>query len=175
MRRRGPAGPGRRAARRRRASRPGRRSEARSNLPLMGAGLDFVAHLVRESGRFGEAIGGAPPDAPVPSCPDWNADDLLWHLAEVQWFWGTVVRDGLDGAAAEERKPDRPDGRPALMRFYLSASADLGAALASAAPQTPAWTWSDDKTVGFIRRRQAHEALIHRVDAELAAGHRRSL
>jgi len=29
--------------------------------------------------------------------------------------------------------------------------------------------------VAFIRRRQAHEALIHRVDAELAAGHRRSL
>jgi len=137
--------------------------------------LDYLGHLARESALFGHAIDGAAPEAMVPSCPDWNADDLLWHLAEVQWFWGTVVRDGLDGAAAEERKPDRPDGRPALMHFYLSASADLGAALASAAPQTPAWTWSDDKTVGFIRRRQAHEALIHRVDAELTAGHRRSL
>ena len=41
--------------------------------------------------------------------------------------------------------------------------------------QTPAWTWSDDHTVGFIARRQAHEALIHRVDAELTAGQRRSV
>jgi hypothetical protein len=61
------------------------------------------------------------------------------------------------------------------MRFYLSASADLGAALAAAPPETPAWTWAADKSVGFIRRRQAHEALIHRVDAELTAGQRRSL
>jgi hypothetical protein len=29
--------------------------------------------------------------------------------------------------------------------------------------------------VGFIRRRQAHEALIHRVDAELTAGERTAL
>ena len=136
--------------------------------------LDYLGHLARESALFGHAIDDAAPDARVPTCPDWNADDLLWHLAEVQWFWGTIVRDRLDGAAAEERKPSRPESRVPLMQFYLSASTDLGAALTSAAPETPAWTWSDDKTVGFIRRRQAHEALIHRVDAELTAGHRRS-
>ena len=44
--------------------------------------------------------------------------------------------------------------------------------LAATPPDTPAWTWSEDQTVGFIRRRQAHEALIHRVDAELTAGRR---
>jgi uncharacterized protein (TIGR03083 family) len=136
--------------------------------------LDYLGHLARESALFGHAIDGAAPDARVPSCPDWDADDLLWHLAEVQWFWGTIVRDGVDAGVAEQRKPARPQGRAPLMNFYLSASADLGAALASAAPQTPAWTWSDDKTVGFIRRRQAHEALIHRLDAELTAGHSRS-
>ena len=33
------------------------------------------------------------------------------------------------------------------------------------------WTWLDaDHSVGFVRRRQAHEALIHRLDAELTAG-----
>jgi len=142
---------------------------------LNARNLDYLGHLARESALFGHAADGAAPDARVPSCPDWTADDLLWHLAEVQWFWGTIVREGLDGAAAEARKPTRPQERPALMRFYLSASGDLGTALAAATPQTPAWTWSDDKTVGFIRRRQAHEALIHRVDAELTAGHRRSL
>ncbi|WP_238993563.1 hypothetical protein [Nocardioides caldifontis] len=30
--------------------------------------------------------------------------------------------------------------------------------------------WAEDRTVGYIRRRQAHEALIHRLDAELTAG-----
>ena len=30
--------------------------------------------------------------------------------------------------------------------------------------------WAEDKTVGYIARRQAHEALIHRLDAELTTG-----
>jgi hypothetical protein len=37
-------------------------------------------------------------------------------------------------------------------------------------PVEEAWNWSSDHTVGFILRRQAHEALVHRVDAEQAAG-----
>jgi uncharacterized protein (TIGR03083 family) len=137
--------------------------------------LDYLGHLARESALFGHALDGAAADARVPTCPDWSADDLLWHLAEVQWFWGTVVREGVDQQGARALAPARPQSRPALMDFYLTASGDLGKALAAATPQTPAWTWSDDKTVGFIMRRQAHEALIHRVDAELTAGHRRSL
>jgi hypothetical protein len=52
---------------------------------------------------------------------------------------------------------------------------DLGELLAANPPETAAWTWSDDHTVRFLRRRQAHEALIHRVDAELTAGERTPL
>ena len=47
--------------------------------------------------------------------------------------------------------------------------------LEAADPAEEAWNWSDDHTVGFILRRQAHEALVHRVDAELAAGDRTDL
>lgn len=138
--------------------------------------VDYLAHLARESSRFAAAIRLAAPDARVPSCPDWNADDLLWHLGHVQWFWGTVVREGLTGDQAEERMPPRPDGRDGLLAFYDRSSRELAEALAAAAPDSPAWTWSDDNhTAGFIRRRQAHEAQIHRVDAELTAGERTPL
>lgn len=37
---------------------------------------------------------------------------------------------------------------------------------------TPVWTWVDDQSVGLVLRRQAHEALTHRVDAECVAGDR---
>lgn len=134
--------------------------------------IDYLGHLTRESARFAEAIRQAPPEAPVPPCPDWKADDLLWHLAEVQFFWATVVRENLPGAEAEKLTPPRPAGRAALLAFYQQASRGLGEILAATGPGTPAWTWSDDHTAGFIRRRQAHEALIHRVDAELTAGDR---
>jgi uncharacterized protein (TIGR03083 family) len=138
----------------------------------MRTDLDYIAHLARESARFGEVIGEAAPDAAVPSCPDWTADDLLWHLGSVQWWWGVIVRDHLTGPQADSLRPERPAGRAALQSFYQRASRDLGQILAAAAPDAPTWTWSDDQTVAFVRRRQAHEALIHRIDAELAAGSR---
>jgi uncharacterized protein (TIGR03083 family) len=137
----------------------------------MKADLDYLGHLARESARFAVAIRATAPGAPIACCPEWDADDLLWHLAEVQWFWGAVVRDKLTGPEVGQRAPDRPGDRAGLRAFYDQASDDLGVALA-AAPDTPAWTWADDQTVGFIRRRQAQEALIHRIDAELAAGDR---
>lgn len=138
----------------------------------MGTDLDYIGHLTRESARFAEAIRDVPPDAPVPSCPDWTADDLLWHLGWVQWWWATIVRDNMTGPQAHELKPERPAGRAALLRFFQRASRDLPQILAATGPDAPAWTWSQDQTVGFIRRRQAYEALIHRIDAELAAGRR---
>ncbi len=40
-------------------------------------------------------------------------------------------------------------------------------------PSAECWSWADDgHSVGWVRRRQAHEALIHRVDSEQAAGDR---
>jgi uncharacterized protein (TIGR03083 family) len=137
--------------------------------------LDFVAHLTRESALFATAIRETAPDAPVPTCPGWNADDLLWHLGEVQWFWGTVVREKANRQQAEELKPPRPGDRAGLLAFYERTSRGLSEILAATPPGSPAWTWSDDQTVGFIRRRQAHEALIHRVDAEVTAGHQTPL
>jgi uncharacterized protein (TIGR03083 family) len=138
--------------------------------------LDYLDHLQRESARFLTAVLAAAPGAQVPSCPEWTADDLLWHLAEVQWFWSEIVRSGTDDPEpVQAAKPARPGNREGLAEFYRVASGGLLAALAAASPEDAAWTWSDDHTVGFIRRRQAHEALMHRVDAELAAGLRTPL
>jgi len=141
----------------------------------VNADLDYVGHLIRESARFAGVLREVPPDARVPCCPDWNADDLLWHHGEVQWFGGTIVREQVNGQQAEALKPPRPADRAGLLAFYERASSDLAEVLAATPPETPAWSWSDDHTVGFVRRRQAHEALIHRVDAELTAGTRTPL
>src|SRR5690242_6868703 len=130
--------------------------------------LDYLSHLERESTRFVEVLDDADPQAPVPSCPDWTADDLLWHLGEVFFFWGTIVRERLtDPAAAEEVKPDRPVERDGLLAFCERSSSELLQTLRDTPPDAPVWTWSDDNSAGFVRRRMAQEALIHRLDAEL--------
>lgn len=127
---------------------------------------DFLEHLNRESARFLEPLRGCDPRQPVPSCPDWVADDLLWHLGEVQWFWGAVVADRLQDVDGLET-PARPDTHAGLVEFFEDHSARLLDALTECAPEEPVYMWAADKTVGYIARRQAHEALIHRLDAEL--------
>ncbi len=137
----------------------------------MSSDLDYVDHMVRDSDRFAEVLLTADPMKPVPSCPDWTTIDLFWHLTEVQWFWGAVVRERADDPGAlTTPQPERPTDLDSLGHLYATVSAGLEEVLRDVPPDTPVWTWADDKSVAFIRRRQAHEALIHRVDAELTAG-----
>jgi uncharacterized protein (TIGR03083 family) len=134
--------------------------------------MDYLAHLRADSERFAQALQASDPAAPVPSCPGWTAADLLWHLGEVQFFWGTIVAERLDEPdAADAAKPPRPDDYGELLEFFRASNATLVNALATTPPETAVWTWFDaDQTAGFVRRRQAHEAVIHRLDAELTAG-----
>lgn len=104
----------------------------------------------------------------MPSCPDWSGADLVHHLAQVQDFWAQVVA-GADGDGAEELA--RPADDADLPAMFKAASARLLGSLESVDPAGPAWSWHPaGGTVGWVLRRQAHEALIHRVDAELTAG-----
>ncbi len=131
--------------------------------------LDYVDALRSESARFSDLTRSVDPAAPVPSCPGWSAADLLWHLAEVQHFWATIV-EGL--LASPESIPEltRP-GEESLGDLFASQSSRLVAALTGRSSTDECWSWHDTgHNVGWVRRRQAHEALIHRVDAELTAG-----
>lgn len=134
-------------------------------------GPDHEAYLVvirEQSERFLEALVGVPQDAPVPSCDGWTAGDLLWHLGEVQHFWAHVAA----GAPGDDVvAPARPADDVALRRFVATAGTELLAALAARPADAPAWSWHPDGgTLAWVARRQAHEALVHRVDAELTAG-----
>jgi uncharacterized protein (TIGR03083 family) len=132
--------------------------------------LDYLAHLRADSVRFAEVLDKVDPGTRVPTCPEWTAVDLLWHLGEVQHFWGTIVRDRITDPDSYE-EPARPEAHPELVEFAAASSALLIDALAATRDDVAVWTWLDaDHSVGFVRRRQAHEALIHRLDAELTAG-----
>ncbi|MBA8792733.1 uncharacterized protein (TIGR03083 family) [Friedmanniella endophytica] len=132
---------------------------------------DYLAHLASDSARFVEVLRDTAPDAPVPSCPGWTTDDLLFHLAEVQRFWATVVGERLQtGEQAEAVTTERPEGRDTLLALFETSTHQLQSALRTTPPETPVWSWADEQTAAFSYRRQAHEALVHRIDAELTAG-----
>lgn len=129
----------------------------------------YLEHIGTESARFRAALNGCAPGDRVPTCPDWDAADLLWHLTEVQDFWAWIVTHRPAGPD-ERTAPVRPASYAALMSASEDAASALVEALATANPADHAWSWADEQTVGFTLRRQAHEALIHRLDAEHTAG-----
>jgi uncharacterized protein (TIGR03083 family) len=129
----------------------------------------YAGVIAQESARAADALGQAPSSAPVPSCTDWNAADLAYHLGEVQDFWSQIVAHapaGPDEADETERRPDAE-----LVPFLRTRTDALLTALGAHQPDEPCWSWSSTGgTVEWVYRRQAHEVLVHRVDAEQAAG-----
>src|SRR4051794_14269166 len=133
---------------------------------------EYLTVLRRADARVADAAAEAVLEhgwtAHVPRCPHWNLADLVWHLAEVQHFWGWVVgtraQDPSD-YAEPDRKPDEE-----LLAFLVAASAELEAVLDGADPAEPVWTWAPRRDVAFVLRRQTHEAVVHTADVEQVLG-----
>lgn len=136
--------------------------------------IDRRHHIQAESDRLADVLAATDPGRPVPTCPEWNAVDLLRHLTTVHRFWAAVIGDRLTETGVEELEAGRaplPDDRAQLLELRRRATGDLLAALGGRDPAEPAWSWfPGDQTVGFTWRMQTHEATMHRVDAELTAG-----
>lgn len=127
-----------------------------------------------EARRFAEAIAAAPVGAPVPTCPGWDAEDLLWHLTEVHYFWAGILANGVttdEGCAAVDGViPPRPATRREMLGLQRLATNELIGMLALLSDGEPRWSWfAPDQSVGFTRRMQTAEVTMHRVDAELTA------
>jgi len=137
--------------------------------------VDRLSIIDSESRRLADVLAGVDPDSRCPTCPDWTASDLLWHLTEVHFFWAGIlerdVRSGADLPAVEAAKPERPAAMADVLPLRERATAALLSGLSSRDDAKPLWSWwAPDQTVGFTRRMQTYEATMHRVDAELAAG-----
>ena len=136
--------------------------------------MDPLNVIRTQSDRFAEVLTDTDPQARVPSCPEWNASDLLWHLTEVHLFWAGILADDVrseEGVeAVENAKPERPGTTAAILPLREQATDRLVEQLAQLDDSEPRWSWwGADQTVGFTRRMQVCEATMHRVDAELTA------
>jgi uncharacterized protein (TIGR03083 family) len=129
---------------------------------------DFLAAIPRDGERLAAAAETAGLNTPVPSCPGWTVADLVEHTGEVHRDKERIVRPRLQEAPTE---PIPGAGDRDLLEWYREGLDLLMAALIAVDPADPVYTWhKPDQTSGFWMRRMAHETLIHRIDAELAAG-----
>jgi uncharacterized protein (TIGR03083 family) len=133
----------------------------------------YLRAIDDESAVFYGAVSVMPMDAPVPSCPDWTVEDLLFHVGSVHGFWAEITARQLLSPNEVEDQPRPPADQ--LLAWARDRTAHLQAALAAADPATTVWTWARAQDVAFILRRMAHETSVHRWDAELVAGDARPI
>ena len=126
----------------------------------------YLECLAFDYTRLRAVAEAADPGAKVPTCPEWTLNDLVDHVAKVYLHKVEVMRQGRH---PEDWPPDLSPETPleSLDRGYRELVAEFAARPAESATHT--W-YQPDQTVGFWIRRMAQETVIHRIDAELAAG-----
>jgi uncharacterized protein (TIGR03083 family) len=105
--------------------------------------------------------------APIPSCPDWNVETLIAHVARIYTYVASQARSA-------ERVPNDPPvpGGEAVLDFFAEAHATLLLVLRETPADAPAWNWARNSpnTAAFWPRRMAQETAVHRWDAQSATG-----
>ena len=127
----------------------------------------YLDCLATDYGLLRAAAESASASDPVPSCPGWTLADLVSHVGEVYLHKATVMRDGKwpDPWPPEEYASVAP--LALLDRGYREVTVEFAA---RPADQTVLTWFGPEQTVGFWIRRMAQETVVHRMDAQLAAG-----
>ncbi|MCH6163319.1 maleylpyruvate isomerase family mycothiol-dependent enzyme [Streptomyces marispadix] len=132
------------------------------------------AEIVTQARLLRSCIDGADLTTPVPSCPGWNAGQLVRHLGGGMSWVEEMVRTRAAAPLPDDHFRDLSayaHEDPAVVGPWLEANAErLAATLREAGPDAAMWTPLSGGTVRFFARRFAHETLVHRADAVLALG-----
>lgn len=132
---------------------------------------DYIDAFQEQASRFASVLRDSTFDAPVPSCPGWTTLDLVRHVVQVYAHKAAVLRAG-EAVSGRDVHAAGDAPFPEALERHDAVVADLAGVLAGLDPDDAAWTWMEgagESTVGAWARRMAHEALVHRVDAELTA------
>ncbi|UQA96697.1 maleylpyruvate isomerase family mycothiol-dependent enzyme [Streptomyces halobius] len=130
---------------------------------------EFVETLRLDGALLANAAEEAGPDARIPACPEWQMRDLVTHIGRVH-RWATEIV--IEGVEQPRRFPDAPElTDEELVPWFRDGHHRLVVALHTAPQDLTAWAFLPAPSpLAFWARRQAHEASVHRVDAQQAAG-----
>jgi uncharacterized protein (TIGR03083 family) len=132
---------------------------------------EFFAEINASAAQLADIVSTFDPELAVPTCPDWSLRQLATHVGRVHRWAAEIVSTRAAERIAFDAVPDAtypaaPEDRAA----WINAGADRVCAAIVAAGDEPVWAFGRLAPASFWARRQAHETLMHRVDAELAVG-----
>lgn len=130
--------------------------------------MDSAVHLdwLRREGALLAALPADGLDRPVASCPGWTVERLVGHVGRVHTWAASFLRLGPDGGDADAGP--RPPRGAAILPWYAECLQTLVDELGRHDPGEPSRAFTGPATAAFWFRRQAHEVLVHRWDAEHA-------
>ena len=131
----------------------------------------YVAEIEASTAGLAEILAAHEQALPIPTCPEWTLRQLVTHVGRAHRWAAEIMR-----TRSETFIPFRevPDGKPpddrAEQRAWLRAGPARIVDAAREAGSDLVWSFTGPAPAGFWLRRMAHETLVHRADAQLAAG-----
>ena len=131
----------------------------------------YVAEIEASTTGLAEILAEYDQSLPIPTCPEWALRQLVTHVGRAHRWAAEITRTRSDAFIPFREVPDGklPDDR-AGQCAWLRAGAPRIIGAARDAGSDLVWSFTGPAPASFWIRRMAHETLVHRADARLAAG-----
>jgi len=108
---------------------------------------------------------------PIPTCPEWTLRQLVTHVGRAHRWAAEITRTRSDVFIPFREVPDGklPDGSAEQQAWLRAGAARIVDAVREAGSDI-VWSFAGPAPATFWIRRMACETLVHRTDAQLAAG-----
>jgi uncharacterized protein (TIGR03083 family) len=131
----------------------------------------YAVEIEASTAGLAEILADHDQDLPIPTCPEWTLRQLVTHVGRAH-RWAAEITRTRSGTFIPFREV--PDGKLPADRAEQDAWLRAGAArivdVVREAGSDLVWSFTGPTPAGFWLRRMAHETLVHRADAQLAAG-----
>jgi uncharacterized protein (TIGR03083 family) len=131
----------------------------------------YAAEIEASTAGLAEIVAEYDQSLPIPTCPEWTLRQLVTHVGRAHRWAAEIARTRSEVFIPFREVPDGklPDDR-AGQRAWLQAGAARIVGAVREAGSDLVWSFTGLAPAGFWIRRMAHETLVHRADARLAAG-----
>jgi uncharacterized protein (TIGR03083 family) len=131
----------------------------------------YVAEIEASTAGLAEIVAEHDLSLAIPTCPEWTLRQLVTHVGRSQRWAAEITRTRSEAFIPFRDVPDGklPDDRAEQCAWLRAGAARIVDAVREAGSDL-VWSSAGPAPAGYWLRRMAHETLVHRADAQLAAG-----
>jgi uncharacterized protein (TIGR03083 family) len=131
----------------------------------------YFAEIEASTAGLTEILAEHDQSLPIPTCPEWTLRQLVTHVGRAHRWAAEITRTRSEVFIPFREVPDGklPDDRAEQLAWLRAGAVRIVDAVREADGDV-VWTFAGSAPAGFWIRRMAHETLVHRADAQLAAG-----